>query len=169
MNVRDIGELKHMLRDLKSDLQEHIEKLKEMQETTEPKGADREERKDLECDRETISEELESANIGIMLCARASRSVERIRLNVYETVTAEEDAHQSIMSEPGSLIFAKKVTAAARATQWMGQYSTESVLELTKFRGLEVSARDLKNHCEKQTKGNLEFVELYGTGHTLCR
>jgi hypothetical protein len=76
-----------------------------------------------------------------VVCAQASEHVDKVRTNVFEDVSAAQDAHQLIVSTFGDLISAKQVTAGAGATQWLGQISDATLQQLTRSRGIDLHGR----------------------------
>jgi len=65
----------------------------------------------------------------------ATGSADKIRTNIFEDVSAGQDAHQAIIATLGDLISAKRVTTGIKATQWLGQMSDAALQQLLQDRG----------------------------------
>lgn len=119
-------------------------------------------------EEERIQEERDSTRQCLAICAQASEQANEDRTNIFEDVSMAEDGHQVIVSTIGDLILAKRVSAGARSTQWMGQMSDDSLQQLTKALGK--SAMGNAANAEPKDPSGTE-LKLYsrksaGTGAT---
>jgi hypothetical protein len=91
------------------------------------------------------------------------------RTNVFEGVSAAEDAHQVLVSTNNDLVSAKQVTAEVRARQWIGQMSDISLQHLAQARGIDSAERPTVDRAiEPETERAVNFVQ-YGAGYKLER
>ena len=109
-------------------------------------------------EEEIIQDERDSTKQCLAICAQASEQANADRTNVFEDVTMAEDGHQVIVSTIGDLILAKRVSAGARSTQWMGQMSDDSLQQLTKALGQ--SAMGNADNTEHEDESGTE-LKLY--------
>lgn len=119
-------------------------------------------------ENERLRDELASVKECLTLCAKVSEHADQVRTNVFEDVSAAQDARQVIVSTLGDLISAKRVTADTGAEQWLGQMSDATVQELAKSRGVSLGSdyRTAKGTQEKN-EGIARFEDQYGFGHKL--
>ena len=96
----------------------------------------------------------------LAICASASEKANEDRTNVFEDVSLAEDGHQVIVSTIGDLILARRVSAGARSTQWMGQMSDDSLQHLAKVVGRSV----IGNTAAPESGADAEFEGRYGKG-----
>lgn len=82
-------------------------------------------------DIQSMKEELESIRQCLAISKAAEQSAQERRF-VFEDIGTTDDAHQVIVATLGDLISARRVTAGARSTQWLGQMSDESLRSLSK-------------------------------------
>jgi hypothetical protein len=92
-------------------------------------------------ERKQVQEEWDSIKQCLTICAQASEHVDQVRTNVFENVSAAQDAHQVIVATFGDLLSAKQVTAEVGATQWLGQMSDTILQQLSRDRGIDLSGR----------------------------
>ncbi len=64
-----------------------------------------------------IEEERNSIQQCLAICAEAAGQVESVRTNVFEDVSAAQEAHQVAVATLGDLVCAKRVTIGARSAQ----------------------------------------------------
>jgi len=64
-----------------------------------------------------VQEEKDSIKQCLDICAQASEQMDKVHVNVFEDVSAAQDADQVIVATLGDLISAKRVTAGVGATQ----------------------------------------------------
>ena len=84
------------------------------------------------------------------------------RTNVFEDVSAAQDAHQVIAATFGDLISAKRVTAGVGATQWL------ALQQLSRDRGIDLSGRlAMGKATEQQSEMVAKFEDQYGARHKL--
>ena len=70
----------------------------------------------------------------LSIYAEASEQANSANINFFEDVSAAQDAQQVTVATLGDLISARRVTAAARSTQWLGQMSDATVQQLSRDR-----------------------------------
>ena len=117
---------------------------------------------------EKVQEEKDSTKQCLTICAQASEHVDQVRTHVFEDISADTDAHQLIISTSGDLIVAKRITAGVGATQWLGQMSDAVIQQLSRDRGVEVSARAATGKStEKEIETSAKFQDQFGAGHKL--
>ena len=123
---------KERLPDTTSQLRKHLQEInKKLQDL--PSRGDRLSGDD-GIEQGRIQEEKDSLKQCLAICAQASVQVESVRTNVFEDVSAAQDAHQLVVATLGDLISARNVSAAARSTQWLGQMSDASLQQLSRDR-----------------------------------
>jgi chromosome segregation ATPase len=121
---------------------------------------------EVEAERERVQQERDSVTQCLSICAKASEQVDKVQTNVFEDVSAAEEAHQVIVATLGDLISATRVNAGARADQWLGQMSDDTVLQLSRDRGM--ANRASRERALEQESGMLaKFEDLYGAGYRL--
>jgi hypothetical protein len=92
-----------------------------------------------------------------------STQIDQIRTNVFEGVSAAEDAHQVVVSTCGDLVSARNVTVGARSTQWLGQVSDTTLHQFSRDRGpIGVERTQSPNHEMVE-----KFENKYGSGYKL--
>lgn len=109
---------------------------------------------------ESMREEYDSAKHSLEFCTKASERATESRINSFEDVLLQEDGHQAIISTFGDLISAKRVTAGARSTQWMGQISDESFQQLTRT----LTRVPTEKSADTQAGAERPFEKRYGAG-----
>lgn len=85
---------------------------------------------DTAAERDQVQEERNGVKRSSCACAEASHEMKPPRTNVFQGVSAAEDADQVIISTNNDLISATQVTAALRARQWVGQMNDASLQQL---------------------------------------
>ncbi|KAF2466033.1 uncharacterized protein BDR25DRAFT_377689 [Lindgomyces ingoldianus] len=162
VSANAIQEFKELLENTTADLQEHLKNLDDKLEALRIHGNDITDEN--EAERGQISEEIDGAQECLAVCARASHHVDEVRTNVFEGISAADDAHQVIISTFGGLISAKRVSAGVKATQWLGQISDAVLQQLAQSRGIDLSSRSRTvTSVEEQAGGNINLranVEL---------
>jgi hypothetical protein len=119
-------------------------------------------------EEERIQNERDSAKQCLAICAQASEQANEDRTNIFEDVSMAEDGHQVIVSTIGDLILAKRVSAGARSTQWMGQMSDDSLQQLSKALGLSAMGNAASTELEDRfgSGSKLYSKKPTGTGAT---
>lgn len=108
--------------------------------------------------REQVQEEKNSTKQCLTICAQASQNLDQIRTHVFEDISADRNAHQVIISTSGDAISAKRITAGVGATQWLGQMSDAVVQQLSRDRGLDVTAQTAtEKGADKQIEITAKF------------
>jgi len=79
----------------------------------------------------------------------------------FEDIEMADDGHQVIVATLGDLISAKRVTAGARSTQWLGQMSDASLQSLSKDRTENVVGN------RPDTEPGTHFEGRHGSGRKL--
>jgi hypothetical protein len=159
-----VQEFKEMLKDAKTNLQDHLENLGgklEALSIQESSGSD----KDI-TEKEQMEVEIESTRECLVVCAQASEHADKARTHVFEDISATQGAHQVVVSTLGDLISAKRITAGVGATQWLGQMSDATLQELARGRGIDLSSgsRIARGVADG---GSITFEDQYGSGHKL--
>ena len=93
------------------------------------------------------NEEKEVAQHGLLICQQMSEYLSKLRVNVFEEISAAQDARQAIVSTFGDVITAKRVTAGVGATQILGHMSDSSFQQL-------VGRRDGKDSAGTAIEGD---------------
>jgi len=114
-------------------------------------------------EQERMQNELESTKQCLAICTQASEQANEDRTNIFEDVSMAEDGHQVIVSTIGDLILAKRITAGARSSQWMGQMSDDSLQQLAKTLGQSV----IGNVAATGAGADADFEDRYGKGYKL--
>lgn len=115
-----------------------------------------------------LREDIESLTQCLKVCKQASEHASQARVNIFEDVSAAEDADQVIVSTFGDLISAKQVSASRGAIQWLGGMSDDSLKEMIRQRGMTSPGRVREVESPKrQNNGVLTFQDQYGHGHKL--
>ena len=114
-------------------------------------------------EQEQIREEKNSIEQCLAICASASAQAEQTRTNIFDDVSAAEDAHQLVVSTLGDLISAMRVSAGARSAQWLGQMSDASLQQLSRDRGHLAMGKAMEPHIGAVEK----FEDQYGAGYKL--
>jgi predicted nucleic acid-binding Zn-ribbon protein len=86
-------------------------------------------------EKNALQEELDSIKQSLKICEEAFRKAQPDRTNIFEDITMAEDGHQIMVSTFGDLVCARRVNAGARAIQWLGQMSDESLQGLSHTKG----------------------------------
>lgn len=94
---------------------------------------------------------------------QASEQADEVRTNIFEDVSAAQDAHQLIVATLGDLISAKRVTAGVRSTQWLGQMADATLQQLSRDRGRVAMEKATESY--NGTVG--QFEDRYGTDYKL--
>lgn len=161
-----VQEFKEMLKNTDTDLKDHLENLGGKLEalSIQESSADN---KNI-ASRRRIQEEIDSAKGCLTVCAQAFEQADKVRTNVFEDVSAAQDAHQVVVSTLGDLISAKRVTAGVGATQWLGQMTDAALQELAKSRGVDLSSgSSVARGVDEQDRRSITFEDQYGSGHKL--
>lgn len=112
-----------------------------------------------------ISEEIDSVKECLAVCDHAKKHVDEVKTHVFEDVSAAENAHQAILSTFSHLISAKRVTAGAGATQWLGGMSDATVQKLSRDRNINLSnLLGMAKGVEQKNRGEMKYEDYYGTG-----
>lgn len=88
-------------------------------------------------------------------------SSDQSRVNVFEHITAEEDAFHWIGSTNKHVTVAKSITAKKRATQCLGDISDSTILQISKDRHTELEQNQESPQNEDSFKGE---GQVLGTG-----
>ena len=110
-----------------------------------------------------IEEERNSIQQCIAICAEAAGQAESARTNVFEDVSAAQEAHQVAVATLGDLVFARRVTVGDRSAQWLGQMSDASLQQLSRDRS---RVAEEKAAAPQSTKVG-EFEDRHGAGKKL--
>ncbi|KAF2494973.1 hypothetical protein BU16DRAFT_590256 [Lophium mytilinum] len=173
VSVDAIAEFKEMLANTTTDLEENRQNLEEHLQTINDKletlsiqnGSTKEEEI---AERKRISEEIDSVKQCLEVCNHAAKRIDEVRTNIFEDVSAAEDAHQVIVSTFGDLISAKRVTAGVKSIQWLGQMPDSALQQLIRTRTVDLSKHPGMEECEEeQAKGHMAFEGIYGAGYTM--
>lgn len=161
LTAKIFKECKERLPDTTSELKKHLEEINERLQNlplqrANPAG-------DNLTEQARIQEEKDSLKQCLAICAQASVQVDSVQTNVFEDVSAAQDAHQVIVATLGDLISAKHVTAAARSTQWLGRMSDATVQQLSRDRS-RIAAKDAVQPTSAVAG---EFEDRHGTGRKL--
>ena len=111
-------------------------------------------------DRAKMREEKDSIEQCLAVCAQATEKADQVRTNIFEDVSAADDAQQVITSL-GDLITARRVTVGNRSTQWLGQMSDPTLQQLSRDR----ASSAVRDAMEPGTVE--EFEGRYGAGRNL--
>jgi hypothetical protein len=126
--VNAIQEFKEILANTTTNLEEHLQNLDDKLEALSiPESSTVDEEI---AEKGRIAEEIDSIRMCLLVCNHAAKHILEVRTNVFEDVSAAEDADQIIVSTFGDLISAKRVTAGVGATQWLGQMSDAALQDL---------------------------------------
>jgi hypothetical protein len=155
-----------LLEDTTTDLHHHLEELKDNLEALSIQESSANDENIAE--RWRLQKEIDSAKECLAVCTHASEHVDKVRINMFEDVSAAPDAHQVIASTLGDLISAKRITAGVGAIQWLGQMSDPTLQQLARGRGIDLST-DFKivGGVVEQDRGSITFEDQYGSGHKL--
>ncbi|KAI9710011.1 MAG: hypothetical protein M1828_002340 [Chrysothrix sp. TS-e1954] len=82
--------------------------------------------------------------LGQQANIRLSISGYRRKKQASNNISATHDAHQVIVATLGDLITARRITAGARSTQWLGQMSDASLQQLSKDRSPVTMKKTMK-------------------------
>jgi len=115
-------------------------------------------------EEERIQNERDSAKQCLAICSQASEQANEDRTNIFEDVSMAEDGHQVIVSTIGDLILAKRVSAGARSTQWMGQMSDDSVQQLAKTLGQSAIGNAAGTELEDRFGSGFKLYSRQSTG-----
>lgn len=89
-------------------------------------------------DQQTLQDERESIKQSLQICETASQAAQPHRTNVFEDISLADDGQQILVSTFGDLICARRITGGARAKQWFGQMSDDTLQQM--LRGQEQQA-----------------------------
>lgn len=99
---------------------------------------------------------------------RLSGQTEQDRSVVLEDVSANDDAHQVIVSTRGDCVSAKRITAGVRTSQWLGQMADDTLKQLSQDRGVGSSNyMSFTNGIQLDTQSDAKFEKQHGAGHKL--
>ena len=104
-----------------------------------------------------IQNEKNALECCMTICAEASRQAR----NLFEDVTASNDAFQVIVSTPEELASAKRVNAGPRAVQCLGPISEPALLQMSKDRIAMFQLSSAEQATEAQTTST-EKIETKG-------
>jgi hypothetical protein len=155
-----------MLKDTKTDLKDHLENLDDKLEALRIQESSA----NIEniAGRRRMQEEIESAKECLAVCAQATEHADKVRTNVFEDITAAQDAHQVVVSTLGDLISAKRITADVGATQLLGTMSDTSLQQLARDQGIDLSSGSrIVRGVAEQDRGSVTFEDQYGSGQKL--
>jgi len=158
-----LQECQEKLANITSSLEEHLKAIDNRLQVISPPGALM--LGDDAAERERIQEEKDSITQCLAICEQASEQVSQDRTNVFEDVSAAQEAHQLIVATLGDLISAKRVTAGLRAAQWLGQMSDASLQQLSRDR--QVGRVAMVKAREPQSEMDAKFEGQYGAGRKL--
>ena len=108
-----LKQCKEMVTNTTSELEEHLQKIDSRGQIPSSQGA-RTSGEDV-IEREKVQEERTASN-ALPSCTQASEQVDKVHVNVFEDVSAAQDADQVIVATLEDLISAKQVTAGIGAT-----------------------------------------------------
>ena len=134
-----VKDYKSLLTNTTSDLDERLKEINVRLQTLSIEGPPISVEDAVERDR--IQEEKDSTKQCLTICAQASQNVNQVRTHVFEDISADRDAHQVIVPTSGDLIVAKRISAGAGATQWLGQMPDTVLQQLSRDRGVDVPGR----------------------------
>jgi hypothetical protein len=155
-----------MLKDTTTDLQDHLKNLDDKLEALCIQESSANDENIAE--RGRLQVEIDSAKECLAVCAQASEHADKVRTNVFEDVSAAQDAHQVVVSTLGELVSAKRVTADVGATQWLGQMSDATLQQLARGRGIDLSnGSRIARGVAEEDRGSITFEDQYGSGHKL--
>jgi hypothetical protein len=118
-------------------------------------------------EREKVQEETDSIKQSLGACAEASHEVNQPRINIFEGISAAEDADQVFVSTTNALFSVKQAHAGAGARQWGGQMNDVSLQQLSLSRRTTSADRQTTDRAvESETEQAVNF-DQYGAGHTL--
>lgn len=163
MNATALNEFKEMLVNTTSDLEDLVLDLDKNAQSSRADDAIAS-----SVENHQLREDIEGLTQCLRVCKQASENASQARINVFEDVSAAEDADQVIVSTFGDLISAKQVSASRGAIQWLGGMSDDSLKEMIRQRGMSSpgSVRDVES-SKKRKNGILTFQDQYGHGHKL--
>jgi hypothetical protein len=118
-------------------------------------------------ERKPVPEQLDSIMQSLRAFTEASHEVNNPRTNVFEEVSAIEDAHQVVVSTNEDLISAKQLTASGRARQWLGQMHDDSLQLLTQAQGIDLADRATTDNAREPETERAANFDQYGAGHRL--
>ena len=161
-----VQDFKVILKETTIDLQNHLSDLGERLEALRIKDANTKDENIAE--RKRMQAEIDSTKKCLEVCAQVFEHADTVRTNVFEDVSAAQDAHMVLVSTVGDLISAKRVTADVRATQILGQMSNATLQQLASSRGVDLE--DISRRARGTAKDNggiVDFEDQYGSGHKL--
>jgi hypothetical protein len=115
-------------------------------------------------ERSRIQENIDSFHQCLDVCSTARKQAPE-RSNIFDDVTASEDAQQIIASINGDLIKARKVKAEARADQWLGQLPEQVLTKLSEDRVKVRTANKFDTKTEPEISKEIPYEERFGPGH----
>jgi chaperonin cofactor prefoldin len=138
VNASVIQEFKIMLKDTTTDLRDHLESLDDRLEALRIQEGSMNDKNIAE--RERMQAEIDSVKECLAVCAQASEHADKVRTNMFEDVSAAQNAHEVDVSTLGDLISAKRFTAGVGARQWLIQLSDATLQMLARGRGIDLSS-----------------------------
>ena len=106
-----------------------------------------------------IQNEKNALECCVTVCAEACRQANEKQRNLFEDLTASNDAFQVIVSTPQELVSARRVSAGPRAVQCLGPISEPALLQISKDRIAmsRLSSAQSTSTEKVQTKGKPAF------------
>lgn len=161
-----IKKYKEMLTNTTSDLEEHLQHIDNRLQELSLRGTSIKDEDVAEQQR--AREEKESIEQCLAICARASEHAGQVRTNIFEDVSADQNARQVIVSTLGDLISAKRVSAGVGAIQCLGQMSDVSLQQQSRDRGIGLSGGTVvERTMGEQNRRVAKPEDQYGAGHKL--
>jgi hypothetical protein len=166
MSANIINEFKKLLTNTTDDLKERLQDLDDKFEALRIQETSSSNERVAEQGR--MSEEIDSIKECLAVCDRAKKHVEEVKTHVFEDVSAAENAHQAILSTFSHLISAKRVTAGAGATQWLGGMSDATVQKMSRDRNIDLAnLSGMGKGVEEKNRVEMKYEHYYGTGNRL--
>ncbi|KAL4958695.1 uncharacterized protein BDV14DRAFT_186237 [Aspergillus stella-maris] len=110
-----------------SRLQKHLKQLEaSLRNSRDPLVSDQ-----ATCELQKIREEKETIAQCLSICMDATSLSESTRVNIFEDVVSQDDAHQVLVSTIGDLLNAKRISTGMRSVQLLGQMSDDTVQHLS--------------------------------------
>ncbi|KAL6902434.1 hypothetical protein GGI43DRAFT_339033 [Trichoderma evansii] len=114
---------------------------------------------EFEQDQARILKDIDTAKQCLEVCNMAADQASRQRVHVFGDVTAEDNAHQLIVSTVGDLLNAKNIKAGNYSVQWLGSMTDASLQQLSMDRAAQYAPGPLRRDISPDGK--------YGPGYTL--
>ena len=147
-----------------SELEEHLQKIDNRLQNPSLRGARMSD--EIAAEGQQVQEESESIKQCLSICAQASEQLDKVRINVFDDVSSDQESHQVVVSTLGDLISARRVNAGMKSMHWLGQMSDDSLQQLSQNRGIAGDTATKKT-IEQQSEISESFEDKYGAGHTL--